>query len=576
MTRPDLDDHEPRSNRWCVRRPVLSISTKLIALIAVSITLIVGVLTAFLSTRQIAEIERQLEHKAGVYGGLASTQLESAIAFGDRETAREVLDSLIKDEDVAGATVFAADGAILHHVGTPTTGEHPSVIDQRVIAVDDGVEVIAPIVAKEGPRGTVVIELASRRSNAEQRAAILRAIPFGLAMLVVGVIAAWLIARTIARRVHGLADVAEVIAEGCLDITPAVDNSTDEVGRLARAFDTMVVRLRASIHDIRTLGEQKRLATEQANIELERRIDQRTRELRRANVKLEREMHERAAMEIELRHAQKLESVGRLAAGVAHELNTPIQFVADSCTFIDGASTAFIDVIARTRDAFDRLATGTTSLDVEMAGFATDLETADFSYLAEQVPPAIVRALDGLARMTTIVQSMKVFSQPDQTDKTHGDINAGLLATLEIARNEYKYVADITTDLGDLPPVVCHIGELNQAFLNIIVNAAHAIADAIPEGGRGTIAVRTWVDGDDIKISISDTGAGIPDDIREHIFDPFFTTKAVGKGAGQGLAIARSVIVDKHEGRIEVDSAVGRGTTFTLTVPYQDAARAAA
>jgi signal transduction histidine kinase len=552
------------------------VSTKLIALIAVTISLIVGVLTAYLSSRQVAEIDRQAEEQASVYGSLAARQLESAIAFGDRETAREVLDSLAKDNDLAGATVYASDGTILYHIGTPTVGEQMSATTQRLIPTDDGVEVIAPIVSKEGPRGVVVIELDSKSSEREQHDAILRSIVFCIAMLGVGVIAAWLITRTIAHRVHGLADVAEVIAEGCLDITPAFDGSSDEVGRLARAFDTMVVRLRASINDIRSLGEQKRLAIEQANLELERRIDQRTRELRRANIKLEREMHERAAMEIELRHAQKLESVGRLAAGVAHEINTPIQFVTDACTFIDGAATSFIDVITRAQGAFERLAAGTTSLETERDGFASDLDTADFAYLAEQVPPAVVRALEGLTRMATIVQSMKEFSHPDQTEKTQGDINRGLLATLEIARNEYKYVADVTTDLGELPQVMCHIGELNQAFLNIIVNAAHAIADVIAEGERGTIAVRTWVEGDDVKISISDTGAGIPDAIRDQIFDPFFTTKEVGKGSGQGLAIARSVIVDKHDGRIEVDTAVGRGTTFTLTVPYRDAARSAA
>ncbi|HEV7557404.1 MAG TPA: CHASE sensor domain-containing protein, partial [Kofleriaceae bacterium] len=152
-----------------MRKPVLSISTKLIALIAVSISLIVGVLTAFLSTRQVAEIERQLEYKASVYGALASNQLESAIAFGDRETAREVLDSLVKDNDVAGATVFAADGTILHHVGRPTSGEHPGVTELRVISVDGGLEVIAPIVSKEGPRGVVVIELPTTRTDGEQR-----------------------------------------------------------------------------------------------------------------------------------------------------------------------------------------------------------------------------------------------------------------------------------------------------------------------------------------------------------------------------------------------------------------------
>ena len=557
-------------------KPVLSISTKLIALIVVSISVIIGVLTAYQSTRQVAEIERQVEYKAGVYGALVSNQLESAIAFDDQLTAREVLDSLVKDGDMSGATVFATDGTVLYHVGTPTSGEHPAVTEQRVIAVDHGFEVIAPIVAKEGPRGVVVIELASDRSNDEQHDAILGAILFGFAMLVVGGFAAWLIARAIARRIHALADVADVIAEGFLDVTPAVDNSRDEVGRLARAFDTMVVRLRTSISDIRQLADQKRLVTEQANQELERQIEQRTRELRRANAKLSREMDDRAAMEIELRHAQKLESVGRLAAGIAHELNTPIQFVTDSCTFIEGASTSFIDVIARAKGAFERLAAGTTSPELESEGFATDLDTADFSYLAEQVPPAVVRALDGLTRMATIVHSMKEFSHPDQTEKTLGDVNRGLLATIEIARNEYKYVADVTTELGELPSVMCHIGELNQVFLNIIVNAAHAIGDANPDGSRGTIAIRTWIDGDDVKISISDTGGGIPVAIRDRVFDPFFTTKEVGKGTGQGLAIARSVIVDKHAGRIELDTALGRGTTFTLTLPYRAAEQAAA
>jgi signal transduction histidine kinase len=197
-------------------------------------------------------------------------------------------------------------------------------------------------------------------------------------------------------------------------------------------------------------------------------------------------------------------------------------------------------------------------------------ESLDLPYLVENLPKALARALDGLGRVATIARSMKEFAHPDPKEKELVDLNRSVQSTLTIARNEYKYVADVETDLGAIPPVLGHAGELNQALLNLVVNAAHAIGDAVRGSGRkGRIRVRTRVDGDAVVISVSDDGTGIPDEVRDRVFDPFFTTKEVGRGTGQGLAIARSVVVGKHGGELTFDTAPGRGTTFFVRLPIQ-------
>ncbi|HEY0986971.1 MAG TPA: ATP-binding protein, partial [Kofleriaceae bacterium] len=296
-------------------------------------------------------------------------------------------------------------------------------------------------------------------------------------------------------------------------------------------------------------------------------LTERSRELTTAIGSLHDEMERRMRVEVELRQAQTLDSVGRLAAGVAHEINTPVQFVSDSIQFVrDGVAELFgvvdkLEVVQRSvlEGAPSRAAAA-------MAADATDI--ADLPYLAENVPTALERALEGLGRVATIVRSMKEFAHPDSRDMELADLNHAIENTLTMARNEYKGVAELETDFGELPPVRCHIGELNQAVLNIVINAAHAISDVVRgTEARGRIRVRTRRDGDDVVVAIADSGAGIPEDIRGQIFDPFFTTKQVGRGTGQGLAIAHSVIVDKHHGRIAVETELGKGTTFSIRLP---------
>jgi two-component system, NtrC family, sensor kinase len=193
-------------------------------------------------------------------------------------------------------------------------------------------------------------------------------------------------------------------------------------------------------------------------------------------------------------------------------------------------------------------------------------QTADLEYLRANVPKAFERCVDGLERVASIVRSMKEFSHPAQKEMAPVDLNRAIMATLTVARNEYKYLADLETRLGAIPPVVCHANDINQVVLNIVVNAAHAIADTTQPSGRGLITVSTTRLDASVVIAVSDTGGGIPETIRSRIFDPFFTTKEVGRGTGQGLAIAWAA-VEKHGGELGFESTLGVGTTFFVRLP---------
>jgi signal transduction histidine kinase len=192
----------------------------------------------------------------------------------------------------------------------------------------------------------------------------------------------------------------------------------------------------------------------------------------------------------------------------------------------------------------------------------------DIEFLREKVPSALNTAREGIAQISVIVRAMKEFAYADQGEKSIADIDHALAATLTVARTEYKYVAEVETDYGHLTQVPCRIGEMNQVFLNLIVNAAHAISDRVKgTSNKGAIRVRTSIEGPNARIDISDTGVGIPESIRERVFEPFFTTKEVGRGSGQGLALARSIVEGKHGGTLTFTSEVGQGTTFTIRIP---------
>lgn len=281
---------------------------------------------------------------------------------------------------------------------------------------------------------------------------------------------------------------------------------------------------------------------------------------------------DRKHQEVQRQQGQKMESVGQLAAGVAHEINTPIQFIGDNLKFLNDSFNDVLIVLA----AHAKLLTGAQqqcAQDSILMPIIKDVQaivkTADLDFINEEIPKAISQSLDGVTRVAEIVRAMKEFSHPDAGEKKPTDLNKAIHTTLIVARNEYKYVADLVTDLAaDLPLVPCIVGEFNQVILNLVVNAAHAIGDVVAKSsGKGTITISTRPAKEHVEIRICDTGTGIPLSAQSKIFDPFFTTKGVGKGTGQGLYIAHTVIAKKHGGSLTFETEINKGTTFIICLP---------
>ncbi len=287
-----------------------------------------------------------------------------------------------------------------------------------------------------------------------------------------------------------------------------------------------------------------------------------------------RDVTERKQLENQLRQAQKLESIGQLAAGIAHELNTPIQYIGDNTRFLQEAFPGILSAAKQQFDLLKELArlVGGDESQALLDRIEDHRNEADLEYLLDEVPTALDQTLEGVDRVADIVRAMKAFSHPGTGGHKGIDLNRSIENTIIVARNEYKYVADLVTDMDPgLPLVPCDASEINQVILNLIVNAAHAISDRIDRsmGERGTITISSRTVGLWVEVRVSDTGTGIPSKVRERIFDPFFTTKEVGRGTGQGLAISRSVIVDKHKGTLHFETEENVGTTFVIRLPLK-------
>jgi len=285
-------------------------------------------------------------------------------------------------------------------------------------------------------------------------------------------------------------------------------------------------------------------------IGLESTVKNRTSSLVKKTEQLKKEIQQRKELETQLVHAQKMEAVGQLASGIAHEINSPSQFANDNILFLKEAIEGFISKLSGSSDAPD---------DKEL------------SFLTDNAPDAVQQAQEGISRITTIVKSMKNFAYRDaESAKKPSDLNQAIKSTIVVATNEWKYHAEVVTGLDEnLPMVPCNVGEINQVVLNLIVNGAHAIRDRFESKGKGQINITTrhYPSDDCAVISITDNGGGIPMKVQKRIFEPFFTTKEVGVGTGQGLAIAHNVVVKSHNGQIWFESVEGEGTTFYIKLP---------
>ncbi len=290
-------------------------------------------------------------------------------------------------------------------------------------------------------------------------------------------------------------------------------------------------------------------------ITLNNEIEQTNTKLTHAYKELEEAHASLKNSQTQLVQQSTLTSIGQLAAGVAHEINTPIQYVGDNTLFLQSSFVKLIEYLKNDPAAINQ---------------GADKDKVDLNYLYQEIPLAIQQSLEGINRVSEIVKAMKEFSHPSANQKTPTDLNRALQTTIAVSKNEWKYVADVESHFDpELPLTTCLPNEMNQVFLNLIINAAHAIELKVSKTGqgKGKIKIRTKKDGNYAEIRISDTGIGIPEEIQTRIFDPFFTTKEVGKGTGQGLAIARSITCEKHNGQLTFDTTMGEGSTFILRIP---------
>ena len=275
------------------------------------------------------------------------------------------------------------------------------------------------------------------------------------------------------------------------------------------------------------------------------------------------------ALEAQLAITQKMESIGHLAAGVAHEINTPIHYVAENVRFL---KESFQDLHGLL-DSYSRFLETSQARDLNGDAAAVVQEKVhevDLEYLLSEIPAVLDQTMEGTTRVAEIVQAMKEFSHPGTGEKSAVDLNRAIQNAVTVGTNEWKDIAEVVTNLDPaLPEVPGFFGELNQVLLNLIVNATHAIAEKNQAGtnGKGEISICTRQDGDCVELQVRDTGCGISESIRPRVFDPFFTTKEVGKGTGQGLALVHTIIVQKHAGAITFESEMGKGTTFIVRLP---------
>ncbi len=357
----------------------------------------------------------------------------------------------------------------------------------------------------------------------------------------------------------------EVLGQNVSMLMPLAeaDNHDDYIAQYLRSGIRKVVGLRRELEGLRKDGTQFPMELALGEVPLEGG---------HIFTAILRDLTKQKQLQSELAQAQKLESIGQLAAGVAHEINTPMQYVCDNIEYLSDCSEQLFAVIESYRDNLFSVEQAKNWPDRQRE-ISEIIDRTQFNSIREQVPLAITESLEGARRVINIVRAMKEFSHPGGNEKSPVDLNQAIHSAATITRNRWKYVADLKLDLdGQLPHVMCLPAEINQVLLNLLVNAADAVVDKFANATqeKGLITVRTQCAGDEVAIEVEDTGCGIPDHLQGRIFDPFFTTKEVGKGTGQGLTICYNVVVNKHSGSITVHSQLGVGTKFRVTLPIGD------
>jgi len=407
---------------------------------------------------------------------------------------------------------------------------------------EHGILSIHPITISN-ERWHIILGLSLKSVKEAVRSLIVRNLAFGGLIVLLGIIGSLFLSRSISRPIINLANAAKIISAGNWDHNVGI-KSKDEVGLLSYSFDRMVNSLKWAEEQLKNYSQN-----------LENMVEERTAELNKA-------LRDLQNTQSQLLQSEKLASIGQLAAGVAHEINNPVGFVKSNL----GTMNEYMEDLMKLVDHYKILEAtlgkekdirGDGALQKALENIQKAKDEIDLSFILDDFKNVIDESFEGMARVSKIVSDLKDFAHVDKAELEHADINKGIESTLNVVWNELKYKARVIKDLGNIPLVKCYPQRMNQVFVNILINAAQAIED------RGEIRITTRADNGHVEIRISDTGKGIPPDVLPKIFDPFFTTKGVGKGTGLGLSMAYNII-QRHKGTIDVDSEVGKGTTFII------------
>ncbi len=549
----------------------LKLRTKLVLITTLPMAGVVTIALATAAMLEIRQTKQLIVQKTAASVAAMSQDFERIRLLNDQETAINLVDRIQSLGEIERLYVADTDGRELFAWQDPalallTPGEMVAIAGppgDEAATFADGLMHMSRTLHSDGRAiGTAYITVSTRQLDEGFQRAMLVIMFSGVTITLLGIALALFLQRFISRDIVELSRTAQRVTATNDFTLRAVRRCDDEIGSLITSFNVMMEHIQVGDRDLRSARE-----------ELEDRVRRRTAKLAQANEQLMKEMQERKRLESELVQAEKLESIGQLAAGIAHEINTPTQYVSDNVRFLRDQLANLLTVV----DHYDRQLDPSArqkAWDARVAETRTALEKLDFEFLRTEIPQAIEQSLEGLERVSTIVRAMKDFSHPGSQEKQPADLNKAIESTITVCRHRWKLVADVELDLAaDLPLTTCLIGEFNQVILNMVVNAADAIAEgnAATGAAKGTIRISTRSAGDFAEIRVHDTGCGMPDSVRNRIFDPFFTTKQVGKGSGQGLTISRNVIVEKHGGTIECLSKVGEGTTFIIRLPVHAA-----
>lgn len=579
-----------------------SLRRQLIFGVAVVNTIMMAWFVTDLTRRQEALfLDRQAEQATALAQSLA-TASNHWLAAHDISGLQELIEAQRHYPELRFAMLLDREGLILAHTDRSRLGQFVldlPILVQKVELIRNQamVDVVVPVMMSGRHVGWARIGLSQLLAGQKVAEITRNGMLYAFVSILFASLIAWLMAKRLTRRLSHIQTVMDEVRSGNNRARSQL-GGMDEAADLSAGFNTMLNTLeereterkkfedtlhfqtveleeevaerqmaQESLQEQATLLEEeveKRQKAqddlEQLNENLEQRVQERTAELDQRNAEIQQAYDDLKKVQAQLLQQDKMASVGQLAAGVAHEINNPMGYIISNL----GSLGKYVEKMSAYLDADEKVLSGCDQATREMA--AKERQKYKIDHIRRDMPDLISESSDGAQRVRQIVQDLKSFSRMDSAEFAHADITEGLESTLSIAWNELKYKATVIKEYGQLPLVWCNMGQLNQVFLNLLVNAAHAITD------HGEIRIATWEENGTVRISIRDTGSGIQPENLKRIFDPFYTTKEVGKGTGLGLAIAYDIVVNKHGGRIDVTSEVGVGTTFTIMLPKKESA----